>query len=257
MLNPTVSRLRSFRTFFLFFFFPLFNIYARRFRNEDFTHRRGRYKLMFFPFFFFPFLAAIQNTQRIDLYAGLYQDSRASLSLVRLYNIIQKSNCVEREIIGWTNRRLVCASSFFFLLLLALRKADHSRDKHRFTVIEFVFFFFTLLMRRNSLQIYLQTSSFFVFSLSPSLFTFFFRRHLNWRSFGNGSLFADGAPLNLCLSFVNPKYIFFLFTHYRVYITLRTPLMRPLMGGEVIISTGFGWDICNNAENIFLSVIVW
>lgn len=157
---------------FSYFFFPLFNIYARRFRNEDFTHRRGRYKLMFLPFFFFPFLAAIQNTQRIDLYAGLYQDSRASLSLVRLYNIIQKSNCVEREIIGWTNRRLVCASSFF-LLLLALRKADHSRDKHRFTVIEFVFFF-TLLMRRNSLQIYLQTSSFFVFSLSPFLFTFFF-----------------------------------------------------------------------------------
>lgn len=30
---------------------------------------------------------------------------------------------------------------FFFLLLLALRKADHSRDKHRFTVIEFVCFF--------------------------------------------------------------------------------------------------------------------
>lgn len=158
---------------FSYFFFPLFNIYARRFRNEDFTHRRGRYKLMFLPFFFFPFLAAIQNTQRIDLYAGLYQDSRASLSLVRLYNIIQKSNCVEREIIGWTNWRLVCASSFFF----SFTRASESRSFTRQTPIycdRVCLFFFYVANATEFVADLLADFFLFCVSLSPSLFTFFF-----------------------------------------------------------------------------------
>lgn len=61
---------------------------------------------------------------------------------------------------------------FFFFLLLALRKADHSRDKHRFTAIEFVFFFYVA----NATEFVADLlADFFLFCfLSLLLFSFFF-----------------------------------------------------------------------------------